>query len=156
MGIVDIERLYPIYRTCTDFCKVANLPFTFKEDLEDYETIIAIDGSNWYRPETTENWETVVGNVFCPDIIDFDNKIIIEFEEETGPRKPGAKYAKKGHGHSGDTDTVRDQKRNQSYNNAGFTVFRLWESAFKNENWKLQLCEFLTSCYKKSLEVKPQ
>jgi len=148
LGYADIERLYPIYRACTDFCKLADLPFSFKEDLGDYETIIAIDGNNWYIPEKTQNWDNTIGQVFCPDIIDYSNHIIIEFEEETGPRKSGAHYARKAHGHEGDTDTVRDTKRNEAYKAAGFTVFRLWESVFKTQNWKLQLFEFLIKCAK--------
>lgn len=154
MGVQDLERLYPIYRACTEFCNLADLPFSFKEDLGDYETILAIDGTSWYKPEDTQNWETVTGEVFCPDIIDYTNQIIIELEEETGPRKPGAKYAKKGHGHQGDYDTTRDDRRNAAYLAAGFTVFRLWESTFKNQNWKLQLFEFLIDCYRKPMEIR--
>lgn len=154
MGLADIERLYPIYRACTDFCKLAELPFSFKEDLGDYETIIAIDGNNWYIPDKTQNWESVIGTVFCPDIIDYSNHIIIEFEEETGPRKPGSKLAQKGHGHEGDADTVRDKTRNDAYKKAAFRVFRLWESTFKNKNWKLQLFEFLINCTKRSMEIQ--
>lgn len=155
MGYQDLERLYPIYRAITDFCKLADLPYSFKEDLGDYETIIAIDGTNWYRPNPTENWNTVIGDVFCPDIIDYFHHIIIEFEEESGPKKPGAHLARKGHGHEGDIDTVRDTKRNELYQNAGFRVFRLWESNFKTTNWKIQLFAFLINCAKKT-GVKPQ
>ena len=153
MGVQDLEKLYTIYRACTEFCKLADLPFSFKEDLGDYETVIAIDGTSWYRPENTQNWKTVIGEVFCPDIIDYTNHIIIELEEETGPRKPGAKLAMKGHGHEGDYDTTRDNRRNDAYLGAGFTVFRLWESTFKNKNWKLQLFEFLISCSKRPMEI---
>lgn len=149
MGLQDLDRINPVYRACTDFCKLAEIPFSFKEDLGTYETIIAInEQGDWYIPDNTStDWDSVNGKVFCPDIIDYSNRIIIEFEEESGPKKPGAKLARKGHGHQGDYSTKRDQKRNDAYEAAGFTVYRLWESTFKNENWRVKLFEFLINCY---------
>ena len=154
MGEQDLERLYPIYRACTDFCTIAELPFSFKEDLGDYETIIAINGNDWYRPDPKQDWNSICGEIFVPDIIDYSNHIIIEFEEETGPRKSGSRLARKGHGHEGDLDTKRDTKRNEYYKQAGFSVFRLWELTYKNENWKAKLFMFLLECWEKSLEAK--
>lgn len=147
MGIIDYPILHEIYRQCVYCCKNNNLPFIFHVDSGDYETVIAIDGNTWHKPDVTQTWETVNGDVYCPDIIEYSHNIIIEFEEESGPRKPGAHLAKKGHGHEGDTDTARDTRRNESYQNAGFRVFRLWESNFKNKNWKVQLFKFLIDCY---------
>ncbi|MGI9567067.1 MAG: hypothetical protein ACR2LL_08665 [Nitrosopumilus sp.] len=161
MGEQDIERLYPVYRACTDFCKLAELPFRFKEDLGDFETAIGFteDGDEFgnllltlYHPPYSKNWNKAE-TIICPDILDYQHKIIIEFEEETGPRKAGEKYARKGHGHEGDLDTKRDSRRNEFYQLAGFKVFRLWESTFKNENWKAKLFEFLIDCWNKSLEA---
>ena len=40
------------------------------------------------------------------------------------------------------------QRKNEFYQLAGFRVFRLWESVYKNENWKVKLFEFLINCWK--------
>lgn len=161
MGERDIERIYPVYRACTDFCKLSGLPFSFQQDsgsldtmiefVEKDDTVIAV-----YPPES-KNWDESKQNgthLYNPDICDIENKIIIEFEEETGPTRPGAKMARKGHGHQGDYDTKRDTGRNFYYSQAGFSVFRLWESTYKSENWKIQLFDFLIQCWKK-LSGKP-
>lgn len=151
MGIKDLERIHPVYRSCIDFCEVIELPYKFKEDLGTYETAIefvefAFEEYAHYHPPISENWETNP-EINCPDILDYDHKIIIEFEEETGPRKNGAHLAKKGHGHEGDLDNIRDSKRNLHYKD--FRVFRLWQSVYEKEQWKIKLFEFLLSCYKK-------
>lgn len=150
MGVKDLERIHPVYRACVDFCKLASIPFTFKEDLGDYETAIQFKEIAYQEfvdthPPYSEDGETNP-EINCPDILDYTNKIIIEIEEETGPKRSGAKYARKGHGHQGDPDTVRDTKRNAHYKN--FRVFRLWESVLKKENWHIQLFEFLIDCHK--------
>jgi len=153
LGEADIERLYPVYRACTDFCKLAELPFSFQEDTGDYETAIEFKGEYHSHPPWSEDWKTNP-HIICPDILDYDNKIIIEFEEETGSKRPGARLARKGHAHEGDLDTKRDSKRNEFYKQSGFSVFRLWESTYLTENWKAKLFEFLINCWKKSLESK--
>lgn len=156
MGEQDIERIYPVYRACVDFCKLADLPFSFKEDTGSMDTMIEFVESKdkviAIHPPNSKSWEESKTNgtrLFNPDICDFEHKIIIEFEEETGPKRPGAKMARKGHGHQGDYDTKRDTNRNEYYSQAGFTVFRLWESTYKNENWKILLFDFLIQCWKK-------
>lgn len=156
MGHQDIERLYPVYRACTDFCKLAELPFSFKEDTGSLDTMIEFIESDEkieaVHPPISKNWEESKKNgnhLFNPDICDFEHKIIIEYEEETGPKRPGAKMAKKGHGHEGDYDTKRDANRNLYYHEAGFSVFRLWEYNYKNSNWKIQLFDFLIQCWRK-------
>ena len=155
MGNQDLERLYPVYRACTDFSKLAELPFHFREDTGDYETAIEFKQGLSIHPPNAKNWDTDP-DIICPDILDFEHKIIIEFEEETGNRKSGAHYAKKGHGHSGDLDTKRDSRRNTFYEQYGFRVFRLWESDYKKQNWKVMLFEFLINCTKKPLDKSIQ
>ena len=147
MGNQDLERLYPVYRACVDFSKLADLPYSFKEDSGNYETAIQFQEGLSIHPPNAKNWDTNP-DIICPDILDFEHKIIIEFEEETGNRKSGAHYARKGHGHEGDLSTKRDTRRNEYYEQYAFRVFRLWETTYKNENWKIKLFEFLIGCWK--------
>ena len=96
------------------------------------------------HPPKSAGWSTDP-HILCPDILDYDNKIIIEIEEEPGPRKTGAKYARKGHNSEGDLDNKKDAERNRHYKD--FRVFRLWESTLKNENWQVKLFQFLINSY---------
>ena len=136
-----------MYRACVDFSKLADLPYSFKEDSGNYETAIQFKEEHFSHPPWSEDWDTNP-EILCPDILEWKNKIIIEFEEETGNRKSGARYARKGHGHEGDLSTKRDTRRNEYYKLAEFRVFQLWESTYKNENWKVKLFEFLINCWK--------
>jgi len=153
LGEKDYERLYPIYRASIDFCKLAEIPFTVKIDSGDYETAIQFkdtdDGVFATHPPFSEDWRSNP-EIICPDIlILFGTEIIgvIEFEEETGPRKTGAHMARKGHGHEGDIDTKRDTRRNDYYTNAKIHCLRIWES---NERWRLELFEFLIKTWNQS------
>jgi len=141
MGIVDYENLHKIYRICVDYCKQEKIPFHFKIDSGTYETAIEFWAIGYYHPPRSKNWEELKkqGNeIKCPDILDFENKIIIELEEEP---KPG----KKGHTKESDTDEHRDML----YRIAGFRVLKIWETEYKNGNWKKQLFEFLIDCSKR-------
>ena len=153
MGQQDIHNIHPIYRACIDFCKLSELPFTFKVDSGNYETgiVFNIETGSYRRRNSFETWQDITYPevMVCPDVLDFDHKIIIEFEEETGNRRSGDYLAKKGHGHEGDLDNKRDTKRGEFYKD--FTVFRLWESTYKNKNWKLELFEFLIRCSKRPI-----
>ena len=150
MGEIDIHNIHPIYRYCVEYNRLAELPFTFTEDTGSFETVLAISESGKWRNYVEKDDRTHI--TFVPDIIDYKNKIIIEFEEETGNRKSGAHYARKGHGHQGDYSTKRDTRRNKYYKLAGFTVLRIWESQFKKSTvWKIILTEFLIQCYRKNL-----
>ena len=141
LGAADIERLHPIYRFATDFSKLMGFPFTFSEDSGSFETVIAIDDDGRYqRAEPEQNFESY-GNgwhVFVPDILDYENKIIIEFEEESKPQK-GPKIRKKGHWE----ESKRDIRRDQYYRVAGFSVFKIWQNQYKKNSWKIPLVQFL-------------
>ena len=143
MGEVDYENLHKIYRKCIDFCKENDLPYSFKVDNGDFETAIEFyyDDEKWqtYHPPVSKDWSTHPV-IFCPDILDYTHKIIVEWEEEHGNRKNGAKLAKKGHSHQGDFDTKRDTRRTEYYNWGNFRVLRLWES---DMDWESKLGEFL-------------
>lgn len=139
MGEIDIEPLMKIYRECVAICKEHQLPFIFQVDHGTYETAIEFIGSKSYHPPISENWNQNP-EIFCPDLLDYYNKIIIEYEEEVGGRRPGAKLARKGHHREGDLDTKRDFKRNLYYKDGAFRVLRIYES---DKLWQKKITDFL-------------
>lgn len=146
MGVVDVEKLMQIAKYANDKSKKEKYKIKFKVDHQTYETAIVIfDNGECRKPLETENWDNLPKNseFFCPDLLDFKRRLIIEYEEETGKRKPGASYAKKGHGHAGDFDGKRDTKRNKFYALAGFRILRIWESDFLTELWMQKIDLFL-------------
>lgn len=156
MGQSDYHNLNPIYRFATEFSRLESLPFHFHIDSGHYETAIVFNTeTNQYRRRNEqETWDDICYPevMLVPDICDYDHKVIIEFEEETGNKKSGAKYAKKGHGHEGDMAGIRDERRNECYKQSGFKLLRIWESQFKKSTiWKISLSEFLINCYRKTL-----
>lgn len=139
MGQVDIDSLFRIYTHVKQIIKKHNLPFSFKIDAGTYETAIEFIKSKPYHPPLSKDWSTKP-IIFCPDLLDWHNKIIIEYEEEVGHRLPGAKLAKKGHHREGDMNTKRDMHRTQYYEHGGFHTLRIWES---DNMWKEKLDKFL-------------
>ncbi len=139
MGEIDIESLMKIYRECVAICKEHHLQFIFQVDHGTYETAIEFIGSKSYHPPISENWNQNP-EIFCPDLLDYYNKIIIEYEEEVGGRRPGAKLARKGHHREGDLDTKRDFKRNLYYKDGAFRVLRIYES---DKLWQKKITDFL-------------
>ena len=139
MGEIDIDSLMDIYRQTITICKKHHLPFSFKVDHGTYETAIEFVQNKPHHPPISANWD-LHPIIFCPDLLDYSNKIIIEWEEEIGNQRPGAKLAKKGHNREGDMDTKRDARRTKYYNLGGFDVFRIWESDI---NWRNKLEKFL-------------
>jgi len=77
-------------------------------------------------------------------LLDFENRAIIEFEEEPTAGKIGGKMGKKGHTSESDTDEHRDML----YRIAGFRVLKIWESEFKSNNYNTKLYQFLHEVYK--------
>jgi len=107
-----------------------------------YETVIIINTSGQFRtPNEKSNWDDLAANevLFCPDLIDYGARAIIEFEEESKPQK-GAKIIKKGHFEESKKDTRRDE----AYKKAGFEVLKVWETE-PNKNAKIR--KFLTDVY---------
>ena len=139
MGEIDIESLMKIYRECVSICKEYHLSYSFRVDHGTYETAIEFIGSKSYHPPISENWNQNP-EIFCPDLLDYENKIIIEYEEEVGERRPGAKLARKGHHREGDLDTKQDVRRNSYYNDGAFRVLRIYESDIL---WQKKLVDFL-------------
>ncbi len=141
MGQVDIESLFRIYEQVKKITKHHNLQFSFKVDHGSFETAIEFNEEKSYHPPISKNWDSHP-NIFCPDLLDWHNKIIIEYDEEVGSRRKGAFLAKKGHHREGDMDNKRDTKRGNFYKQAGFHILRIWES---DELWREKLEKFLVT-----------
>lgn len=147
MGVVDYENLYKIYRVCVDYCKQENLPFQFKVDTGDYETAIEFWTMGYYHPPKSKSWKELkkAGNeIKCPDILDFEHRIIIELEEDPKPGKRMGKLGKKGHVE----ESKRDSNRDMLYRIAGFKVLKIWELEYKLNKYKGKLYQFLYEVYK--------
>jgi len=139
VGQVDIESLFRIYEQIKKITKQHNLQFSFKIDHGTYETAIEFVGVKCFHPPISQNWDSDP-DIFCPDLLDWHNKIIIEYEEEVGPRRSGAFLAKKGHHREGDMDNKRDTRREKFYKHRGFHILRIWES---DKLWRQKLEKFL-------------
>ena len=139
MGEVDIENLFRIYDVANSIIKKHRLLISFTIDHGTYETAIEFVGNRFFHPPISKNWDSHP-NIFCPDLLDWHNKIIIEYEEEVGEQRRGAFLAKKGHHREGDMDTKQDSRRNEYYKSGGFRVLRIWDS---EQNWEKKLENFL-------------
>jgi len=146
MGHKDLMSLYPIVQECRRLEGQYNWGYQFKWDQGDYETVITINSDG--------SWESIghkVGTVhynkiYVPDIIDFHNKIIIEFEEEAKPNT-GYLGAKKHKGHFQELPTSRDEERDSWYELAKFDVLKIYES---QKDWKERLKNFLLNHFIKT------
>jgi len=145
MGEADILRIYPIYKILVNQCKEFGWPYQFKEDLGTYETAIEFWPMGYDHPPKSKNWDALKDaehQIICPDILDFYNKIIVEFEEEPKPGKKMGKLGKKGH----TAESNRDSNRDQLYRIAGFRFCKVWESEPLNVV-EVKLHYFLADCY---------
>lgn len=139
MGLVDIDSLFRIYEEIKKITKQHNFEFSFKIDHGTYETAIEFVGAKSFHPPISKNWDSHP-DIFCPDLLDWHNKIIIEYEEEVGEQRKGAFLAKKGHNREGDMDNKRDARRGNFYKQAGFHILRIWKF---DELWGEKLENFL-------------
>lgn len=143
MGEVDYGNLHKIYRKCVDYCIQENLPYKFKVDTGSWETAIEFWEMGYFHPPQSKSWKEckAKGNeIKCPDLLDYEHKLIIEYEEEPKPRKRGGKLGKKGH----TAESDKDEHRDQLYRIAGFKVLKFWETDLKEQNWQ-KLYNFLKS-----------
>lgn len=155
MGHVDIENVHKIYRACVDFSKLAVLPFQFKEDSGHMETAIVISEYGAVYPALTTgpiSPDVKHCRKFVPDVMDFNNKIIIEFDETPGKPRPGAKLARKGHDPDG--NDMRTSWRDLYYDIGKFRFLKIFDYEFKDDVlWKIKLFRFLIECSEKKVEV---
>lgn len=138
MGHNDLMQLYPIVQECKRLESIYNWGFKFEWDQGDFETRIDISEDGVWSKGS--NILPVSGfEMFCPDIVEFSDQFIIEFEEEAKPNT-GYHRAKKHKGHFQELLTVRDEIRDKYYKLAGFEVLKIWES---DGEWKVKLKKFL-------------
>lgn len=135
MGEVDIENLFKIYYEIQKIKKKHNLDFHFKIDEGRFETAIEFTNGGYFHPPLAKDWSTNP-DIICPDLLEIEKKIVIEYEEEIGNRKPGAKLARKGHNREGDLANKRDTRRNKFYDDNNFTRFQIWDS---DDSWQEKL-----------------
>lgn len=152
MGVKDADALHEIYEIAKAYCKKHKLPYHFTVDDGDWETAIEFfflgdaKTPQWevIHPPRSKNWDSNP-TIFCPDLLDFKHKLIIEFEEEGQKRLSGARLARKGHGPEFDLLNKRDSRRADYYNWGNFRVLRFYEADLKEENWK-KIHQFLLDC----------
>jgi len=152
LGIKDTISLHKIYGKLQELENKNGWGFSFVVDDGTYETAIIFhqDEEHYYRkPKEKDTWKDLdeLEVMICPDIVDFSNKIIIEYEEETGNRRSGAYLARKGHGHEGDLPSERDSRRNKFYSDNKFRFCRIWQSQLKSGDFVGRLFYFLQDCF---------
>lgn len=142
-------RLQPIVRYCRQLEDEFGWGFVFQWDQGTFETaMIIIDEKpcRWKPGRLVSGWESIATNerMFCPDIVEFDYQMIIEFEETPGKPRSGARLAKKGH----DPDGMdkRTSNRDEYYAAAGFRVLKIYDYDIE-EIWKKKIKKFLVSCW---------
>jgi len=146
MGEKDIEKLMEINKYASKKSKKEKYKIKFEVDKGTYETAIVIfENGECRKPLAKENWDNLPKNseFFCPDLLDFERRLIIEYEEEGGKKRSGARLATKGHGREGDFSNKRDTKRNKFYALAGFRILKIWESDFLTTIWMHKIDRFL-------------
>lgn len=155
MGNNDIENLNAIYRFATQFSRLLGLSFDFKEDSGNFETAIGItEDGHTERPLSDSTWKAYKNGkkLFVPDVLDYNNKIIFEYEETW--KKEGKRKRK---GHDPDGLDIRTSNRDLYYEIAKFRVLKIFDYEFEFERaWKLKIAKFLIKCYEVQLEQKVQ
>jgi hypothetical protein len=153
MSVPDRDRKDRVYQYVKDLCNLNELQYAWTVDWGDRETAIIFDRETGQyrfpnRLETQEGirypemWEV-------PDLCvkRADPPLVIEIEEETGPRKTGARMADKGHGHDGDLPGKNDAEKYENYDAAGIRYCRVWETELNTGNvWKMKLNRFILDC----------
>lgn len=142
MGEVDLSMLMVIYKYVTEFSNDNSIPYKFVVDQGKFETAIEfMSYSKHCHPPISSNWTAVKKNgyaIYCPDLLDYNNQIILEYEEEAKPQK-GPKIRKKGHFE----ESAHDEARDTFYKEGGFRVFKIWQT---DENWRFKLEQFIMYC----------
>lgn len=136
MGIQDLDRLDVITKYANSFPKYN---FIMDVDTKHSRNAILINqhGQIITQPiskEDADKYRKLEFKPFVPDIMDFKNKKIIEYQEEPKPGK-GAHIGKKGH------DEFSDEDKDLYYALAGFDQLKIWES---DPNWMNKINSFLS------------
>ena len=132
MGAQDLQKLFEINNQIKKFDKKKYYNFIIDTDTKEGRTRIIIDEfGTWKKtPHLTEEQATEYRKKgfrqFVPDLIDFKNKIIIEYQEESkgrqGVLRRRGKINKKGH------DEFSDEDKDIFYELAKFNQLKIWEN----------------------------
>tara|TARA_B110000438_G_scaffold5619_1_gene5605 strand:+ start:1622 stop:2068 length:447 start_codon:yes stop_codon:yes gene_type:complete len=146
MGIQDLQKLFEINQQIKQFDKKKYFNFIIDTDTKEGKTRIVIDEfGTWKKtPQLTEEQATEYRKKgfrqFVPDLIDFKNKGIIEYQEECkgrqGVLRRRGKINKKGH------DEFSDEDKDLFYKLAKFNQLKIWENT-SPEQQKEELKDFL-------------
>ncbi len=132
MGIQDLEKLFSINQQIKKIDTENHYRFVIDTDTKEGKTRIIINEFGaWQKmpflTETQANDFRKKGfRQFVPDLIDFKNKIIIEYQEESegrqGVLRRRGKINKKGH------DEFSDEDKDIFYDLAKFNQLKIWEN----------------------------
>jgi len=146
MGIQDLQKLFKINQQIKQFDKKKHYNFIIDTDTKEGKTRIVIDEfGTWEKtPYLTEEqaiqFRKKGFRQFVPDLIDFKNKVIIEYQEESkgrqGVLRRRGKINKKGH------DEFSDEDKDLFYKLAEFNQLKIWENTSPEEQ-KEELEKFL-------------
>ena len=156
MGIQDLEKLFHIKQQIKKIDKEKHYNFMIDTDTKEGKTRIIIDEfGKWQKApcltkEQADTFRKKGFRQFVPDLIDFKNKIIIEYQEESkgrqGVLRRHGKINKKGH------DEFSDENKDIFYDVAKFNQLKIWENTpLKKQNEELK--EFLTTFSKNRREI---
>ncbi|RZD38198.1 MAG: hypothetical protein CXT78_15250 [Thaumarchaeota archaeon] len=145
MGIQDLQKLFDINKQIKQIDKENYYNFMIDTDTKEGKTRIIIDEFGVWKkvPFLTEEqagkFRKKGFRQFVPDLIDFKNKIIIEYQEESKGRqgilRRRGKINKKGH------DEFSDEDKDVFYELAKFNQLKIWENTPLEEQ-KEELKEF--------------
>ena len=140
MGIQDLKKLFEIKQQIKQIDEKNYYNFIIDTDTKEGKTRIIIDEfGTWKKtPCMTEEQATEYRQKgfrqFVPDLIDFKNKIIIEYQEECKGRqgilRRRGKINKKGH------DEFSDEDKDIFYKLAEFDQLKIWENTPQEEQNK--------------------
>jgi len=146
MGIQDLQKLFKINQQIKQFDKKKHYNFIIDTDTKEGKTRIVIDEFGAWKktPYLTEEqaieFRKKGFRQFVPDLIDFKNKVIIEYQEESkgrqGVLRRRGKINKKGH------DEFSDEDKDLFYKLAEFNQLKIWENTSPEEQ-KEELKKFL-------------
>ena len=132
MGAQDLQKLFEIKNQIQQIDKKNYYNFIIDSDTKEGRTRIIIDEfGTWKKmPNLTEEQASEYRRKgfrqFVPDLIDFKNKIIIEYQEECkgrqGVLRRRGKINKKGH------DEFSDEDKDIFYELAKFNQLKIWEN----------------------------
>ncbi len=147
MGIQDLKKLFSINQQIKKIDIGNYYNFVIDTDTKEGKTRIIINEFGAWKkmPILTEiqakDFRKKGFRQFVPDLIDFKNKIIIEYQEESegiqGVLRRRGKINKKGH------DEFSDEDKDIFYGLAKFNQLKIWENT-PLEKQKEELETFLT------------